>query len=97
MPRGLRQGERERAAAHVAPSLAADRQVAEPTDLEVAVGVAQLLLDSDSPHALREGLRLLLRALDAEPATEEEKARRFVDRHFPEVAAFLAADRGEGQ
>lgn len=28
---------------------------------------------------------------------EDEGARRFVDRHFPEVAAFLAAERGEDQ
>ncbi|MFE7232539.1 hypothetical protein ACFVAF_18135 [Streptomyces sp. NPDC057596] len=29
-----------------------------------------------------------------EPQTEEERARRFVDRHFPTIAAFLAAERG---
>ncbi|CAM5536118.1 hypothetical protein [Streptomyces canus] len=62
----------------------------EPSDLAVAIRVAQRTLDSGSTVALRESLRLVLRALDAEPATEEEKARRFVDRHFPEVAAFLA-------
>ncbi|MER5209417.1 hypothetical protein ABT063_02155 [Streptomyces sp. NPDC002838] len=71
--------------------------VTEPSDLDVAIRVAQQLLGSDSVPALREALRLLLRALDAEPVTEDEKARRFVDRHFPEVAAFLANERGEGQ
>ncbi|MFF5759660.1 hypothetical protein ACFY7A_30030 [Streptomyces longwoodensis] len=39
----------------------------EPTDLDVAISVAQQLLDSDSVLSLREALRLLLRALDAEP------------------------------
>lgn len=28
--------------------------------------------------------------------SEEERARKFVERHFPVVAAFLAAERGEG-
>lgn len=70
---------------------------AEPSDLAVAIRVGQRTLDSGSPVALRESLRLLLRALDAEPLSEDEKARRFVDRHFPEVAAFLATERGEGQ
>ncbi|WP_416983525.1 hypothetical protein [Streptomyces sp. T028] len=42
----------------------------EPSDLEVAVSVAQQLLDSDQILSLREALRLLLRALDAEPDTE---------------------------
>jgi uncharacterized protein (DUF1778 family) len=67
----------------------------EPSDLEVAIRVAQQLLDSDSALSLREALRLLLRALDAEPTDDEEAARRFVARHFPEVTAFLAAERGE--
>lgn len=38
----------------------------EPTDLEVAVSVAQQLLDSDQVLSLREALRLLLRAIGAE-------------------------------
>jgi thiazole synthase ThiGH ThiG subunit len=67
----------------------------EPSDLDVAIGVAQLLRDSDNAHALRESLRLLLRALDPDPIDEEEAARRFVARHFPKVTAFLADDRGE--
>jgi hypothetical protein len=45
--------------------------MAEPSDLEVAVDVAKQLLDSDSVLSLREALRLLLRALDAEPKTEK--------------------------
>jgi hypothetical protein len=70
---------------------------AEPSDLAVAIGVAQLLRDSDSAHALRESLRLLLRALAAEPVDEEEAARRFVARHFPEVTAFLADESEAGR
>lgn len=49
---------------------AADRirdQLREPTDLEVAVHVAQELLHSDQVLALREALRILLRAIGAEP------------------------------
>lgn len=67
-----------------------EQTITDPTDLDVAISVAQQLLDSDQILSVREALRLLLRALDAEPVSEEEKARRFVDRHFPEVAAFLA-------
>ncbi len=78
-------GQKERAAAR--------STAVEPTDLDVAIRVAQQLLDSDQVLSLREALRLLLRALDAEPVTEEEDARRFVDRHFPKVAAFLASER----
>ncbi|KFG07490.1 hypothetical protein [Streptomyces scabiei] len=69
----------------------------EPTDLDVAVHVAQQLLDSDNPVALREALRLLLRGVGAEPIDQAEAARRSVDRAFPVVAAFLAAERGEDQ
>jgi hypothetical protein len=38
----------------------------EPTDLDVAISVAQQLLDSSSVLSLRESLRLLLRALGVE-------------------------------
>ncbi|MFF0080238.1 hypothetical protein ACFYR1_11130 [Streptomyces canus] len=69
----------------------------EPSDLDVAIRVAQQLLDSGDATILRESLRILLRALDAEPLTEEEAVRRSVDRAFPAVAAFLAQERGEGQ
>ncbi|MFC7842518.1 hypothetical protein [Streptomyces sp. NPDC057382] len=72
-------------------------QLREPTDLEVAVSVAQQLLDSDSVLSLREALRLLLRAHGAEPLTEDEAVRRSVDAQFPTIAAFLASERGEGQ
>ncbi|MFJ4617401.1 hypothetical protein [Streptomyces sp. NPDC088812] len=40
---------------------------AEPSDLAVAVSVAQQLLDSDQILSVREALRLLLRAIGAEP------------------------------
>ncbi|WP_411091387.1 hypothetical protein [Streptomyces sp. 049-1] len=38
-----------------------------PTDLQVAIHVGQRLLDSDNVLSLQEALRLLLRALGAEP------------------------------
>ncbi|MFF9625423.1 hypothetical protein [Streptomyces griseosporeus] len=44
----------------------------EPSDLDVAISVAQQLLGSDQILSLREALRLLLRALDAEPRTMQE-------------------------
>lgn len=40
----------------------------EPTDLQVAIRVAQQLLDSDSVLSLREALRLFLRAHGADPS-----------------------------
>jgi hypothetical protein len=46
----------------------------EPSDLDVAISVAQQLLDSDQILSIREALRLLLRALDAEPVTEQVPA-----------------------
>lgn len=66
-----------------------------PSDLAVAIRVAQQMLTSDDLLKVREALRLVLRALDAEPLTGEERARRSVDRAFPVVAAFLAEERGE--
>lgn len=79
------------------PAMAPCARAHEPSDLDVAIRVAQQLLDSDSVLPLREALRLLLRALDAEPVTEDEAVRRSVDAQFPAVAAFLAAERGEQQ
>ncbi|WP_329292884.1 hypothetical protein [Streptomyces pseudovenezuelae] len=85
-------------------------QAAEPSELAAAILVGQRMLDHygtvDSSNifdytqahgGLAEALRVLLRALDAKPLTDEERARRSVDRAFPTVAAFLAAERGEGQ
>ncbi|QTU47622.1 hypothetical protein F3K20_24885 [Streptomyces scabiei] len=51
---------------------AISRPAPEPTDLAVAVRVAQQLLDSDNAVALRESLRLVLRALGAEPVVVEQ-------------------------
>lgn len=51
-----------------AAAIAVRDQLREPTDLQVAVSIAQQLLDSDSVLSLREALRLLLRALGAEPS-----------------------------
>lgn len=95
-------GQQQRATPRLAPSYAALAladvgPAPEPTDLDVAISVAQQLLDSDQAGILRESLRILLRALGAEPADEEERARRFVDRHFPEVTAFLSSEREAGQ
>ncbi|MEF9903694.1 hypothetical protein [Streptomyces sp. P9-A2] len=47
----------------------------EPSDLEVAISVAQQLLHSDQILSLQEALRLLLRALGTEPATEPPALR----------------------
>ncbi|MEH0423146.1 hypothetical protein [Streptomyces sp. B21-083] len=91
-------GQQERAAALHTP---------ESSDLAVAIRVGQRMLTAygDSSRdgfsypeaygAQREALRLLLRAHGAEPVDEDEDARRFVARHFPEVTAFLADERGE--
>src|SRR5688572_1666774 len=68
----------------------------EPSDLAVAVRVAQQLLDSNNAVALRESLRLLLRALAAEPISEAEAVRRSVDSAFPAIARFLADERARG-
>jgi predicted nucleotidyltransferase len=66
-------GQQERAAIpNLFPSYAAGVHVPEPSDLDVAIRVAQQLLDSDQILSLREALRLLLRALDAEPVAAPE-------------------------
>ncbi len=91
-------GQQERAAIpNLFPSHTAGVHAPEPSDLDVAIRVAQQLLDSDQVLPLREALRLLLRALDAEPLTPAEAARRSVDRAFPVVAAFLASEQETGQ
>lgn len=66
----------------------ADNTATEPSDLAVAVDLAQRTLGSTNPVAVREALRILLRAV------EQDSVRRSVDRAFPAVAAFLA-DGGE--
>ncbi|MFC4466680.1 hypothetical protein ACFPH6_19470 [Streptomyces xiangluensis] len=81
----------------------------EPSDLAVAVRVAQYILArygavghadvfalNQAYGAVTESLRILLRAVEnAEPIDEQEAARRSVDRAFPVVAAFLADERAE--
>lgn len=57
-------------------SFPSEHPAAEPSDLDVAISVAQQLLDSDQVLSLRESLRLLLRALGAEPVAEQEPAAR---------------------
>ena len=47
-------------------STSVDNTALEPSDLAVAISVAQQLLDSDQVLSLREALRLLLRALGAQ-------------------------------
>ena len=82
----------------------------EPSDLDVAISVGKQMLaiygntDSRDIYAyaqahggLTEALRILLRALGAEPVDEQQAVRRSVDAQFPTVAAFLATARGEGQ
>lgn len=95
-------GQQQRATPRLAPSYAALSMAdlgptPEPTDLNVAISVAQQLLDSGDAVILRESLRILLRALGAEPLTADEAVRRSVDAQFPTIAAFLNAERGEGQ
>lgn len=66
-------GKAQRATPSLAPSYAAASgtvPVTEPSELDVAIRVAQQLLGSDSVLSLRESLRLLLRALGAEPAQQ---------------------------
>ncbi|MFF4792305.1 hypothetical protein ACFY2M_21595 [Streptomyces sp. NPDC001276] len=87
-----------------------DRTLHESSDLQVAISVAQQMLTTyagvdyrdifalaQAHGALRESLRILLRALDAEPVDEEEAVRRSVDRAFPAVAAFLADEQEAGR
>jgi hypothetical protein len=63
-------GQAQRAAARLPiPPYTAFTPAAEPTDLDVAISVAQQLLDSDQLVSVREALRLLLRAIGAEPAS----------------------------
>ncbi|MEW2424860.1 hypothetical protein AB0911_30470 [Streptomyces nigra] len=67
-------GKQQRAVPRLSPSYAAASLAAvtptEPSDLDVAIHVAQQLLDSDSVLSLREALRLLLRAHGADPTTQ---------------------------
>lgn len=65
--------ERARAAAIAHPPYAIS-SAPEPTDLDVAIGVAQRMLDSADLPTMREALRLLLRALGAEGAAVGEPA-----------------------
>jgi hypothetical protein len=61
-------GQQERAAVpNLHPTYATGVHVPGPSDLAVAIRVAQQLLDSDQILSMREALRLLLRALHAEP------------------------------
>ena len=91
------------------PAMAPCARAHEPSDLDVAILVGQKMLArygdatgndvfayAQAHGGLTEALRILLRALDAEPLTDEERVRRSVDAQFPVVAAFLA-ERGEGR
>jgi hypothetical protein len=83
----------------------------EPSDLAVAVTVARRMLGAYSTvdhgdteavaqahRAVTESLCILLRAVDRIAERQKyEAVRRSVDAQFPVVAAFLAAERGEGQ
>lgn len=78
-------------------------QLAEPSDLAAAIRVGRRVLDiygtvdsvdifayAQAHGGLAESLRILLRALGAEPVDEQAAVRRSVDAQFPAVAAFLA-------
>lgn len=73
-------GQSQRAAA----SAATRGPVTEPTDLAVAIRVAQQLLDSEHALSLRESLRLLLRALGAEPVRPPLQVERRCPAAHPE-------------
>ncbi|MFE1926510.1 hypothetical protein ACFW91_28615 [Streptomyces asoensis] len=62
-------GRSQRATPRLAPTYAPAvlPPVTEPSDLDVAIRVAQQLLDCDHLLSVREAMRLLLRALGAEP------------------------------
>lgn len=87
------------------PNRAASSALAEPSDLTVAIRVAQHLLAdygdssrdgfsySEAYGALREGLRLVLRAHSAEPVDHFPGASKKV----PPAAALLSAERGESR
>lgn len=64
-------GKAQRSIPRLAPTYlpAIPGPAAEPSDLDVAIGVGQQLLDSDQLPSVREALRLLLRVLGAEPVT----------------------------
>jgi hypothetical protein len=66
-------GQAQRAVPRLSPSYAATTlpPVTEPSDLDVAISVGQQLLTSDQLLSVREALRLLLRALGAEPQTKQ--------------------------
>lgn len=70
-------------------------QLHQPTDLQVAVQVAQRLLDSDEILSVREALRMLLRALGAEPETRP--ARLSYPRRAVEADGTVHAARFTGR
>jgi hypothetical protein len=85
-------GQQERASVpNLLPTYAVGVHVPEPSDLDVAISVAQQLLDTDQILSLREALRLLLRALGAEPVDPSFAAE------FPTIAAHLADEREAGR
>lgn len=103
-------GQAQRAAAgHPQPTTTAPLLPPMTGELDAAISIAQKVLAAygtveggisayaQAHGGITEALRILLRALNAEPLTEEEAARRSVDRAFPAVAAFLAAERGDDQ
>ncbi|MEU5077079.1 hypothetical protein AB0G76_36855 [Streptomyces asoensis] len=71
-------GQSQRATPRLAPTYAPAvlPPVTEPSDLDVAIRVAQQLLDCDQVLSLREALRLLLRALGAETPTPAAVGQR---------------------
>lgn len=118
-------GQQERASVpNLLPTYAAGVHVPEPSDLDVAIALGRRSLakygqpDFGDPNGIShahghitESLRILLRALVAEPAqagevfrgnpenpsAEDEAVRCSVDRAFPVVAAFLADEREAGK
>ena len=88
----LAKGQQGRASVpNLLPTYAAGVHAPEPSNLDVAISVAQQLLDSDQILSMREALRLLLRALGAEPVDPSFAAE------FPTIAAHLADEREAGR
>ncbi|MET8824770.1 hypothetical protein ABZX40_17870 [Streptomyces sp. NPDC004610] len=65
-------GQAQRAAARPPAAYTPFPPAAELSEMDVAIRTAQQLLDSGQLLAVREGLRLLLRALGGEPSSQED-------------------------
>ncbi|WP_306186945.1 hypothetical protein [Streptomyces sp. MK5] len=80
------------------PALATAITIAKEMLAEYAgVGYDDIFALAAAHGAIRESLRILLRALGTETIDEDEAVRRSVDSRFPAAAAFLDEEREAGQ